>query len=78
MKLEERYLSSKIDHIKGNHDLGKGRTVPYENYTLVINFVSGEKPNLKSRTYREEFATHKEAKVKEGKALSIINKHINY
>lgn len=68
MKLSDIYLSSKIDHIKGDR-LG----IPFEHYTLVINFLVGKnKDDNIRKTLKYEFATKKEAKEMEGKALRII------
>ncbi len=72
MKLSDRYLSSKIDHIKG---IWMG--IPFENYTLVINFLSGKKKSsIIRKTFKHEFATEREAKDMEGKALCIIKDYL--
>lgn len=72
MKLSDRYLSSKIDHIKGDW-LG----IPYEHYVLVINFLAGEKKSDSIRkTFKHEFATKQEAKKMEDMALYIIKDYL--
>lgn len=65
--LEDRYLSSKITHNKGDF-----RGIPWENWEVVINFVAGHAPDFETRTYKKECATEKEAKKLESRALSII------
>ena len=72
MKLSDRYLSSKIDHIKGDW-LG----IPYEHYLLVINFLGGEKRSDNNRqTFKHEFATKKEAQKMEDKAFFVIKDYL--
>ena len=54
---EDRYLSSKITHNKGDF-----RGIIWENWEVVINFVDGFAPNYISKSYKKECATEKEAK----------------
>lgn len=68
---EDRYLSSKITHNKGDF-----RGIPWENWEIVINFLSGNAPNYESKSYRKECATKKEAKQLESRALSIIKRYL--
>jgi len=67
MKIENRFLSSKITHNKGDF-----RGIPWENWEVVINFLDGTTPNLVAKTFKKECSTEKEAKKLESKALSII------
>lgn len=71
MKISKRYLSSKIDHIKGNW-LG----IPFEHYVCVINFLAGRKGNTIRKTFRHEFATKEEAKKMEDQALYVIKDYL--
>ena len=70
-RIEDRYLSSKITHNKGDF---KG--IPWENFKVVINFLAGEAPNYFSLNYSKECATRKEAEQLESQAISIIEKYI--
>jgi hypothetical protein len=67
MKIEDRFLSSKI-----THNAGDFRGILWENWEVVINFLEGETPKLVAKTFKRECATEKEAKKLEAKALSII------
>lgn len=69
--IEDRYLSSKITHNKGDF---KG--IPWESFEVVINFLAGETPNYFSVKYSKECATRKEARKLELQAISIIRKYI--
>ena len=71
MTIDDRYLSSKITHKKGDF---KG--IPWENWEIIINFIDGVAPNYVSKSYRKECSTEKEAKQLQSKALLIIKKAI--
>ncbi len=67
MKIDKRYLSSKIDHNKG-----EWRGIPWENWEVTINFLLGKEPNIEQKTIKKECATEKEAKKLQSQALKII------
>ena len=69
--IEDRYLSSKITHNKGDF-----RGILWENFEVIINFIAGETPNYFIMTYSKECATKKKAEKLESQALSIIRKYI--
>ncbi len=70
-RIEDRYLSSKITHNKGDF-----RGILWENFEVIINFIAGENPNYFRMTYSKECATKKEAEKLESQAISIIGKYI--
>lgn len=52
-RIEDRYLSSKITHNKGDF-----RGILWENFEVIINFIAGETPNYFIMTYSKECATN--------------------
>lgn len=72
MKLSERYLSSKIDHSKG-----EWRGIPFEGYEVTINFIAGKsEEDRKTMSYKKTTATKEEAEKIQGSAIKIIKTYL--